>query len=192
MIAILDYGSGNLFSVTNALRVIGAEFRVTKSHRALWDASKILLPGVGHFGQMMSALDQLDVRYLLPEIAVNGKQILGICLGMQVLFESSEEAPGQAGLGILSGAVHRFADTQRVPHMGWNEAAFGDSEPTWFYFANSFYVPVGEVTSAKTTYGETDFSAAVRKENVTGFQFHPEKSGSAGLALLKEWCEIAS
>lgn len=186
MIVLVDYGAGNIFSVTNALREICAEFAVSNDPAKVEQAERVLLPGVGHFAQMMGELDRLRFRDPLIEFAQSGRPLLGICLGMQALFESSEEAPRVRGLGLLEGHVKRFPNNARVPHMGWNDARFSEGRD-WFYFANSFYVPSGEATWAETEYGLT-FASAVKQGNVVGFQFHPEKSGRAGLRLLRNWC----
>jgi imidazole glycerol phosphate synthase glutamine amidotransferase subunit len=190
MIALIDYGAGNLFSVANGLGAIGATFRFVREPSELRDDDKILLPGVGHFGQMMSSLDKLNLRDALIGAAKDGRHLLGICLGMQAFFEWSEEAPGISGLGLLPGTVRSLPEHCRVPHMGWNSARFADGEANWFYFANSFIVPVTAATWATTDYfGE--FSSAVRQGNLWGFQFHPEKSSRAGLELIARWCQDA-
>jgi imidazole glycerol phosphate synthase glutamine amidotransferase subunit len=188
MIAVVDYGAGNLRSVCNGLDAIGQTYRLANLPADLDGADGILLPGVGHFGQIMGSLRELHFEIRLKDEAVAGKPILGICLGMQSLFESSEEAPGVPGLGLIPGEVVRFADVPRIPHMGWNDVRFRDGGSEAFYFANSYYAPVGEWTTGVSEYGG-EFSAAVANQNVCGFQFHPEKSGDAGLKLLKEWCE---
>ncbi|HVT13228.1 MAG TPA: imidazole glycerol phosphate synthase subunit HisH [Fimbriimonadaceae bacterium] len=184
MIAVVDYGAGNLHSVCNALDVIGRPYRIAQMPLDLDAASAILLPGVGHFGQMMRSLESTGMADRLREEAGKETPLLGICLGMQALFESSEEAPGIAGLGLLPGEIRRFVDVPRVPHMGWNDVEGAGI----FYFANSFYAPVSECTTGVSEYG-VRFSAIVRKGNVGGFQFHPEKSSAAGLDLLRKWCE---
>lgn len=188
MIAVVDYGAGNLRSVCNALEVLGQEYRLASTPSEIDGADAILLPGVGHFGQMMSALAERQLGARLVSEAEAGTPLLGICLGMQALFDSSEEAPGVRGLGLLPGAVRRFVDVPQVPHMGWNDVSFSGGEAGVFYFANSFYAPVGEYTTGVTDYG-VRFSATVGLGNVSGVQFHPEKSGEAGLKLLSEWCK---
>src|SRR5262249_5059175 len=149
MIAILDYGAGNLRSVENTLAEIGAGYTLVRDASGLRAAGKIILPGVGHFGQMMRALDAMQVRDELCERIRAGVPFLGICLGLQALFESSEEAPEAHGLGIFAGAVRRFSGDVRVPHMGWNQLApLGSSRllaglgaDPFVYFAHSYYVP---------------------------------------------------
>jgi imidazole glycerol phosphate synthase glutamine amidotransferase subunit len=186
MIAVVHYGAGNLRSVCNALDAIGAEYRLASRPEHL-AATKILLPGVGHFGAMMKSLEGTGMAGALRDAAAEGAPLFGICLGMQALFESSEEAPGVQGLGLISGRVVRFPESVKVPHMGWNTVEGGGEEES-FYFANSFYAPFSEHTVGKTRYG-LEFSASVRFGNVEGVQFHPEKSGRAGLSLLQKWCE---
>ena len=187
MITILDYGAGNLRSVQNTLAELNCEYKLVNDAAGLRAATKILLPGVGHFGQMMRALDALDVREALVERIRAGVPFFGICLGMQALFESSEEAPEVRGLGIYPGTVRRFAMDARVPHMGWNQL---EPDGRFVYFAHSYYVPEGEHTAAACRYG-VRFTAMLRAGNVRGVQFHPEKSGPVGLALVRDFLEAA-
>jgi imidazole glycerol-phosphate synthase subunit HisH len=187
MIAVLDYGAGNLRSVQNALEEIGCEYRLVRDAAGLRGADKILLPGVGHFGQMMRALDALQVREALIERIAEGIPFLGICLGLQALFETSEEAPEAHGLGIFPGIVRRFPAHARVPHMGWDKVEWrSGTEGGYFYFAHSYYVPEGEYTSAACVY-EVPFTAVLQQSNVLGVQFHPEKSGPEGLAIVRRF-----
>ncbi len=190
MIAVLDYGASNLFSVKNALTAIGASFRLVGSPAELNIFEKILLPGVGHFGQMMAALERLELRQPLISAANAGTPVLGICLGMQALFDGSDEAPGVNGLGLLPGKIRSLPKTCRVPHMGWNNVLFSEGDEDWFYFANSYALPRTEATWGVTDYSG-EFTSAVRTDNIWGFQFHPEKSGAAGLNLLSRWCNFA-
>jgi imidazole glycerol-phosphate synthase subunit HisH len=185
MIAIFDYGAGNLRSVQNTLAELNCEYTLINDAAGLRAATKILLPGVGHFGQMMRALDTLGVREALIERIAAGIPFFGICLGMQALFESSEEAPEVRGLGIFPGVVRRFPMDARVPHMGWNQL---EPDGRYVYFAHSYYVPVHEHTSAACTYG-LRFTAMLKAGNVQGVQFHPEKSSAVGLAIVKEFLE---
>jgi imidazole glycerol phosphate synthase glutamine amidotransferase subunit len=196
MIAVFDYGAGNLRSVQNTLAELGCEYELVRDAAGLGRASRIILPGVGHFGQMMRALDALGVREALIERMGAGVPFLGICLGMQALFESSEEAPEVRGLGLYQGAVRRFPVGARVPHMGWNqlEAREGskllrnlEGQP-FVYFAHSYYVPVNERAAAICTY-ELPYTAALESGNVFGVQFHPEKSGAVGLRIVKNFLE---
>ncbi|MBX3115230.1 MAG: imidazole glycerol phosphate synthase subunit HisH [Fimbriimonadaceae bacterium] len=193
MVAIVDYGSGNLHSVKNALRYLGIDYQVTSLEKEIEQAERVLLPGVGNFGQMIKAIDDLKLRDCLHKAATDGRPFLGICLGMQAMFESSAEAPELPGLGILPGTVKKFELDLAVPHMGWNEVIPTDAlvPVAWYTFANSYYVPVQEATIATCHYG-IPFSAAIRAGNAIGVQFHPEKSGTAGLQFLKQFCEMSS
>jgi imidazole glycerol phosphate synthase glutamine amidotransferase subunit len=196
MIAVIDYGAGNLRSVANALDAAGAHYNLASTPESLANASKIILPGVGHFGQMMRALDDLNLRGVLIDRVEAGIPFLGICLGMQALFEGSEEAPEVKGLGIFPGRSVRFPSTVRVPHMGWNQvsrqcgsrlmAQFQDDP--WFYFAHSFYIPRNGSTAALCEYA-VPYSAAIEHENIFGVQFHPEKSAGSGQLLLRGFLE---
>jgi len=197
MIAILDYGAGNLRSVENTLEEIGANYRLVRDAAGLRQAPKIILPGVGHFGQMMRALDQMQVRQALVECVRGGVPFLGICLGLQGLFTCSEEAPDVRGLGLFEGAVQRFPRDARVPHMGWNElelrapsrllAKLGDRP--YVYFAHSYFVPETAATAAICRYC-VPYTAVLECENVFGVQFHPEKSGPVGLRIIKNFVEL--
>jgi len=193
MISILDYGAGNLRSVQNTLAEIGAPFKLIDNAAGVRAADRLILPGVGHFGQMMRALDAMKVREPLIERIRGGVPFLGICLGLQALFADSEEAPGERGLGIFEGTIRRFAPGLRVPHMGWNTLAVrGESklarDGDFMYFANSYYAPVTPETSAICDYG-VPFSAVIESDNVYAVQFHPEKSGPAGLRLVRSFVE---
>ncbi len=197
MITILDYGAGNLKSVQNTLAEIGAEHELVKDSEGLRRATKIILPGVGHFGQMMRALDQMQVRDALIERIRAGVPFLGICLGLQGLFESSEEAPEQRGLGLFPGQICRFSAVARVPHMGWNEieprngARLLRNLPPhpYLYFAHSYYAPVIDATAATCNY-TLKYTAVLEAGNVFGVQFHPEKSGPIGLGIVRNFVEL--
>ena len=197
MIAIFDYGAGNLRSVENTLAEIGCEYTLVRDAAGLREASKIVLPGVGHFGQMMRALDALQVRGALLERIAAGAPFLGICLGLQALFQASEEAPEAQGLGLYQGTVRRFPIGARVPHMGWNNLEpKGDSrllrnlDPRpYVYFAHSYYVPENDMAAATCTY-EVTYTAALEAGNVFGVQFHPEKSGPVGLRIVRNFVEL--
>ncbi len=197
MIAILDYGAGNLRSVQNSLDEIGAAYELVRDAEGLRSASKIVLPGVGHFGQMMRALDEMDVRQALLDGIAAKIPFLGICLGLQALFESSDEAPDVKGLGVYNGTVRRFPMDARVPHMGWNtldavkpaRLLTGLEAHSHLYFAHSFYVPVTPWTAAACTYTQP-FTAVLEDNNVFGVQFHPEKSGPTGLRIVRNFVEL--
>jgi len=197
MIAIFDYGAGNLRSVQNTLGALGWEYTLVRDGDGLRAASKIILPGVGHFGQMMRALDELGVRAPLVERVTAGVPFLGICLGLQALFEASEEAPEVRGLGVYPGSVRRFPAGARVPHMGWNELAVRRESKLvrnlpalpFVYFAHSYYIPENERASATCTY-EVPYTAVLECGNVYGVQFHPEKSGPVGLQIVRNFLEL--
>lgn len=197
MIAIVDYGAGNLRSVENTLSEIGASYEVLQGPERLTEAGKIILPGVGHFGQMMRALDDRGFREPLCERIRAGVPFLGICLGLQGLYTGSEEAEDVRGLGLFEGTVRRFPMDARVPHMGWNELERrrgarllnGLPERPYVYFAHSYYVPETEATAAACTY-TTPYTAILECGNVFGVQFHPEKSGPIGLKIVQNFLEL--
>jgi len=190
VIAIIDYGAGNLRSVQNAFETTDARYNLARDADAIRQAQKIVLPGVGHFGQMMNALDLLGIRDVIRERISAGVPFLGICLGMQALFERSAEAPEMHGLGVFRGEVERFPTEARVPHMGWNEISLvGPSRYLTngcAYFAHSYYVGITEETAASCDYWRP-FAAAVEKDNCFGVQFHPEKSGDFGLEIIRRF-----
>jgi imidazole glycerol phosphate synthase glutamine amidotransferase subunit len=197
MIAIFDYGAGNLRSVENTLAELGARYTLVREAAGLRAASKIILPGVGHFGQIMRALDEMEVRGAFLERIRAGVPFLGICLGLHALFESSEEAPAVRGLGLYAGTVRRFPRETRVPHMGWNNLtpvgtprlAAGIGPSPFVYFAHSYYAPVTGATAATCDYA-LPFTALLEDGNTFGVQFHPEKSGPVGLAIVKNFLEL--
>lgn len=201
MIAVIDYGVGNLLSVLKALRYLGAEAELVDSPEAVRAAPALVLPGVGNFGDGM---EHLNSRGLTPEIksAVEaGKPFLGICLGMQLLFDDSEEAPGVRGLGVFKGSVVRFPETGlKIPHIGWNSITVKNSsmclrnvaDGSYFYFVHSYYPSPADpaVTAAVCSYG-VEFTAAVGSGNVFATQFHPEKSQGKGLEILRSFIAIS-
>jgi glutamine amidotransferase len=197
VISILDYGAGNLRSVQNTLGEIGAEYELVRDSAALSHATKIILPGVGHFGQMMRALDQMQVRDALLERIRAGIPFLGICLGLQALFESSEEAPEERGLGLFQGRIRRFSANARVPHMGWNEVEPRNGTKLlrnlaphpYLYFAHSYYAPLNDATAATCNY-TVPYTAVLETKNIFGVQFHPEKSGPIGLKIVRNFVEL--
>jgi len=197
VITILDYGAGNLRSVQNTLAEIGAEYELVREAEGLIRATKIILPGVGHFGQMMRALDGMLVRSALLERIRAGVPFLGICLGLQALFESSEEAPEVRGLGLFPGEIRRFPATARVPHMGWNEIEPRNgarllktlAPHPYLYFAHSYYAQLNDATAAVCRYNVA-YTAVLETKNVFGVQFHPEKSGPVGLQIVRNFVEL--
>ena len=201
MIAIIDYDAGNLKSVEKALIKVGAEPVVTRDPAVILQADKVILPGVGAFGEAMEKLESFDLIDTIHKVVEKGTPFLGICLGLQLLFEYSEEKEGCRGLSLLKGGIKRIPDTPglKVPHMGWNslkvkEGAklFRDlpAEP-YVYFVHSYYLQAEdpEIVAVTTEYGVT-VHASVEKENIFACQFHPEKSGETGLAILKNFVEL--
>lgn len=197
-LTIIDYGAGNLRSVANALKYIGCLFTVSDEPSALDGSDRIVLPGVGHFGAAMNELTRRGLIGPLMERVRAGAALLGICLGLQLLFESSEEAPGVAGLGLLQGTVRRLR-TRVVPHIGWNRLELrrasaltaGLPDSVHCYFANGYAaVPADEdVIVAATSQDDDSFPAIVGRDHVQATQFHPEKSGPAGLTLLRNFAQ---
>jgi imidazole glycerol-phosphate synthase subunit HisH len=198
MIGIVDYGMGNLFSVSKALERLGAEYFISSEKEKLLEADAMILPGVGAFRDAMALLQVETVK----EFAASGKPLLGICLGMQLLFEESEENGHTKGLGLLPGSVRRFpGKTYKVPHMGWNKLEFVKSSPLlknveedYVYFVHSYFVNATEnsdILLAKASYHE-EVSAIVGRNNIFGMQFHPEKSSKLGMALLNNFLQLAA
>ena len=192
MISIIDYGSGNLESVKKAFDYLGQDAKVTDNPAEIENTDMIVLPGVGSFGFMMQQLKDKGLDKAIVKSVKSGIPFLGICLGMQALFEGSEESPGVNGLSIFKGKCIRFRQG-KVPQIGWNninatkKGIFCDD---YFYFVNSYYVIPDDkdIVAAKTDYF-TDFVSAVQSNNITAVQFHPEKSGKAGLELIERWLE---
>ena len=203
MIAVVDYGVGNLFSLCCSLERIGADAKVTSDPEVIRNAEKIILPGVGAFADAAKKLRDSGLDKVILEQAAGGKEIMGICLGMQMLFEKSYEFGEHTGLGLLKGSVIGMEGTipaeLKIPHIGWNALHFKKEskllkyikEGDCVYFVHSFYVdPSAESVVATAEYGKF-VTAAVQKGNVMGCQFHPEKSGDTGLAILRAFCEGA-
>lgn len=201
MIGIIDYDAGNIKSVEKALHYIGEETIVTRDAQALLKADKVILPGVGSFGQAMENLHKYGLVPVIQEIVEKGTPFLGICLGLQLLFESSEETPGVEGLGLLKGKIVKIPPSEglKIPHMGWNSLHLQNDgrlfstvpEGSYVYFVHSYYLKAEEpeIVKAVTDYS-TCIHASVEKDNLFGCQFHPEKSSRWGLEILKNFASI--
>lgn len=203
MIAIIDYGVGNLFSLTCSFKAIGADVCVTADPEVIRGAEKLILPGVGAFEDAARKLRESGLDAVIKDECAKGKPLLGICLGMQMLFEKSYEYGEHEGLGLIKGSIRPISDVipegLKIPHIGWNALSFGDAKDGLFkyinegdcvYFVHSYYgAECDDSVIATTEYG-SPLTAAVRNENVCGVQFHPEKSEKVGLAILRAFCEI--
>ena len=200
MISIIDYGAGNLQSVEKALRHIGCNCQVTADPAALLASEAAVLPGVGSFGDAMEQLRARGLEQPIHAFVDSGRPFLGICLGLQILFEESEESPGVPGLGLLQGKILRLPGDRglKIPHIGWNSLSLKEGEPLFsglpeepfFYFVHSYYLRAQEdVVAATAEYG-TRIHAAVRKGNLMACQFHPEKSGAVGLRILQNFAAM--
>ncbi|GIQ67454.1 imidazole glycerol phosphate synthase subunit HisH [Xylanibacillus composti] len=198
MIAIIDYGMGNLHSVSKAVERLGYEARLTADAREILEADGVILPGVGAFGDAMHNLTELDLPDVIRQYAQGRKPLLGICLGMQLLFTESEEHGRNQGLDLMPGRVVRFQGKFKIPHMGWNRLVyhreapiFGGLEEGHVYFVHSFHV---QVDKAEDLLASTDYhgkvTAIVGRDNVYGMQFHPEKSGATGMKLLDNFLKL--
>ena len=203
MIAIIDYGAGNLKSVEKALLAIGKECVITRNEKEILQADHVILPGVGAFGDAMNHLKQYDLDKVIREYAQTGKPFLGICLGLQLLFEGSDESEGVEGLGLLKGEVVRIPAEPglKIPHIGWNSLHLqnngrlfaGMQDEPYVYFVHSYYLKSKEPQIVKATaeYGVT-IHASVEKDQIFACQFHPEKSGAVGLQILRNFTEITN
>lgn len=201
MIALIDYDAGNIKSVEKALHKLGEETVLTRDRDCLLRADKVILPGVGSFGDAMQNLERFGLIPVIHEIVERRTPFLGICLGLQLLFERSEEAPGVPGLGILKGEILRIprAEGLKIPHMGWNSLELsgngrlfrGLNEDPYVYFVHSYYLQAAEreIVTAVTHYG-VEIHASVEKDQVFACQFHPEKSSETGLAILKNFAAV--
>ncbi|MBQ9914261.1 MAG: imidazole glycerol phosphate synthase subunit HisH [Clostridia bacterium] len=201
MIAIIDYGVGNLFSLRSSFCAIGQQVKVTDDAEEIRKADKIILPGVGAFEDAVKKLKKTGLDTVLKEEAEKGKPVMGICLGMQMLFERSFEYGCHEGLGLIKGDIVPFEGkidaSLKIPHIGWNALEIKEDLPVFryikngdhVYFVHSYFAAVTDETIAKCEYG-TVFTAAVGKDNIYGCQFHPEKSGQVGLNILKGFCEL--
>lgn len=200
IVTLIDYGAGNVTSVTRALRRLGAEVRTTNQPEEITDAPCLVLPGVGHCAALIRALDAGGLRHPLQTAIGRGTPFLGICLGLQVLYQSSAEAPELPGLGIMHGNVQQLPQDVKLPHMGWNQLRFmrgcrlldGISSDAYFYFAHSYAAPAnGPATGATCEHGR-EFTAVLETERIFGVQFHPEKSAAAGSRLLENFLRLAA
>lgn len=199
-VTLIDYGAGNVTSVERALHRFGAESHRSNSSECIAKSEAIVLPGVGHYSALIRALDERALRAPLLDAIRRGVPFLGVCLGLQVLYESSEESPELSGLHLLPGSVRSLPATVKLPHMGWNQLKLirpsrlleGISADAYFYFAHSFAVtdPNGEAV-ALCAYA-ADFAAVIEKQNIFAVQFHPEKSGDAGAQLLRNFLRLAA
>ena len=201
MIAIIDYDAGNLKSVEKALQSIGEDTIVSRDREEILRADKVILPGVGSFGDAMQKLRDYKLDEVIKEVTESGKPFLGICLGLQLLFERSEETPGVEGLGILKGEILRIPDHEglKIPHMGWNSIDIkedsrlfeGIERQSYMYFVHSYYLKARNPEDvAATTWYSTDIHAAVEHDNIFACQFHPEKSSELGLRILKNFADL--
>ncbi|MBQ7359216.1 MAG: imidazole glycerol phosphate synthase subunit HisH [Lachnospiraceae bacterium] len=201
MIAIIDYDAGNVKSVEKALQFLGEEVIITRDKEQILSADKVVLPGVGAFGDAMEKLHGYGLVDVIKEVVAKKTPFIGICLGLQLLFDSSEESPGVSGLGILPGKIVRIPekDGLKVPHIGWNSLTYpnkgrlyqGIEEDSYVYFVHSYYLQADDpsIVVAQTQYG-VDIQASVEKDNVFACQFHPEKSSSVGMTILKNFINI--
>ena len=202
MIAIIDYGAGNIQSVYKALKYIGADCKVTNNKDEILYSDAAILPGVGSFGDTINTMNQLGITDTVKAFTKTGKPFLGICLGLQLLFPESEESPGVKGLSIFEGTVTKIPNQSgklKIPHMGWNSLNIkqksgifkGIEDNAYVYFVHSFYLQAkdNDIVAATTEYG-VEIDAAVQKGNIIATQFHPEKSGDVGLKMLKNFVEM--
>ena len=201
MIAILDYDAGNIKSVEKAMQLLGQDVTITRDRETILQADKVILPGVGAFGDAMGKIRQYGLEEVIGEVVDQKTPFLGICLGLQLLFERSDETPGVEGLGILKGEILRIPDKEglKIPHMGWNSLKFQNQgrlfanlpEEPYVYFVHSYYLRAADegIVTATTEYS-THIHASVEKDNVFACQFHPEKSSDVGIQILKNFVEI--
>ncbi|MFJ8527206.1 imidazole glycerol phosphate synthase subunit HisH [Bacillus sp. NPDC094106] len=195
MIAIIDYGMGNIRSVEQALTCIGAEYTVTDNEKKILESDGVILPGVGAFPKAMEALEEKNLVFVLQEFGKSGKPLLGICLGMQLLFEESEEIRNSIGLGLLPGSIRKLKVPYKIPHMGWNQLKKKREIPLWnevadnsfVYYVHSYYADCPrDLVCGSSKYG-IEIPGFVAKGNIFGAQFHPEKSGEIGIQMLRNF-----
>ena len=195
-ISLVDFGAGNLHSVYKAFNFIGAKVNITRDPKAILKSDAVVFPGVGAFGSVMKAIRKYDLEEAIIKSANSEKPFLGICVGMQVLFEESEEDEEIKGLGIFKGLVTKFKIAKKIPHTGWNNVSYFSPERNGygfddevFYFVHSYYVAPKDdsIVYATTTYDGEIFTSVIKKENLIAVQFHPEKSGDAGLQFLESF-----
>ena len=201
MIAILDYDAGNIKSVEKTMQLLGQEVTITRKRDEILRADKVILPGVGAFGDAMGKICQYGLFDVIHEVVDNGTPFLGICLGLQLLFERSDESPGVEGLGVLKGEILRIPETPglKIPHMGWNSLEFQNDgrlfrklpKESYVYFVHSYYLKAADesIVTAVTEYG-TKIHASVEQGNVFACQFHPEKSSDVGIQILKNFVSL--
>ena len=201
MVAIIDYDAGNIGSVEKAVRLLGSDAVLTDDRDQLLSADHVILPGVGAFGDAMAKIRERNLEPVIREIVAKGTPFFGICLGLQLMFERSEESPGVKGLSLLPGKILRLPEGEgrKIPHMGWNDLAFpkpsrlfaGIPEGSFVYFVHSYYLKAGDegIVAATTQYG-ANIHAAVESGNIFACQFHPEKSSSVGLGILRNFLEV--
>ena len=202
MVAIIDYDAGNIKSVEKAMLALGESVRITREPEEILSADHVILPGVGAFGDAMNKIHQYHLADVIREVVDRGTPFLGICLGLQLLFESSEESEGVDGLGILRGKIVRLPETQglKIPHIGWNSLKYpnkgrlfeGISEEAYVYFVHSYYLQAEDtqIVTATTEYA-AHIQASVEEDNVFACQFHPEKSSDVGMTILKNFLNIS-
>lgn len=201
MIAIIDYDAGNIMSVQNALKKLGAHTILTRDEKTIISADKVILPGVGSFGDCMDNLNKYNLVEVIKDVVAKGTPFLGVCLGLQLMFEESEESPGVKGLGLLKGQIKRIPEGEykKIPHMGWNSLELkrkgrlfdGIPDNPYVYFVHSYYLDAADKSIVVgTTEYNVSIDATVERDNIFGCQFHPEKSSDVGLKILKNFVDL--